>query len=210
MGIKAYFEVAKYKIGALFSRRRAFSAIVFGSKIGKRSAIKNHSRFYESSLGEYSYLGRNCLVQKTEIGKFVSVADGCNIGLPAHDLQAVSTSPVFFAGKNIVGISYSDRKLPETPTTVIGNDVWIGAGVLIKSGVKIGSGAVIGAGAVVTHDIPPYEIWAGTPARCIRKRFDDETIRKLLELQWWDWDEATLKRYAPDFESPERLFERLG
>ena len=203
-------KVAKYKISALFSRRRSVSATVFGSRMSKCVAIKNHSRLYESSLGEYSYLGRNCLVQKTEIGKFVSIADGCNIGLPAHDLQAVSTSPVFFAGKNVVRVSYSDRKQPEVPVTEIGNDVWIGAGVLIKSGVRIGDGAVIGAGAVVTHDIPPYEIWAGTPAKCIRKRFDDETTRKLLELKWWDWDEATLKRYASDFESPEKLFERLG
>ncbi len=209
MGLKAYFDVAKYKIGALFSRRRAFSAIVFDSKIGKRSAIKNHSRLYGSTLGEYSYLGRNCLVQKTRIGKFVSIADGCNIGLPSHSLKAVSTSPVFFFGKNIIGISYSDQKPEEQLPTVIGNDVWIGAGVLIKSGIQIGDGAVIGAGAVVTHDVPPYEIWAGTPAKCIRKRFDEETIQKLLELKWWEWDETKLKQYAPDFESPQKLLEQI-
>ena len=210
MGLKAYIDVAKYKIGALFSRRRAFSAIVFGSRIGKRSAIKNHSRLYESTLGEYSYLGRNCLVQKTEIGKFVSIADGCNIGLPSHSLSAVSTSPVFFFGKNCIGISYSDQKPEEQLRTVIGNDVWIGAGVFIKSGIRIGDGAVIGAGAVVTHDVPPYEIWAGVPAKCIRKRFDEETIQKLSELKWWEWDEKKLKRYAPDFESPQKLLEQIG
>lgn len=210
MGLKAYFEVAKYRFGALFSRRRAFSAIVFGSRISKRAAIKSNSRFYDSSLGDYSYLGRNCLIQKTEIGKFVSISDGCNLGLPTHSLTAVSTSPVFFAGKNILGVSWSDRKPEEHRTTVIGNDVWIGAGVSVKSGVRIGDGAVIGAGAVVTHDVPPYEIWAGVPAKPIRKRFDEETIRKLLELKWWEWDEKTIRRYAPDFETPQTLLEKIG
>ncbi|MBE6529776.1 MAG: CatB-related O-acetyltransferase [Ruminococcaceae bacterium] len=210
MGLKAYFDVMKYKVSSLFSRRSSFSATVFGSRIGKYAVIKNHSRFYGSILDEYSFIGRNCLVQKAEIGKFVSIADGCNIGLPAHDLNAVSTSPVFFAGKNAMRVSFSNRKQAEAPVTVIGNDVWIGAGVMIKAGVKIGDGAVIGAGAVVTHDVPPYEIWAGTPAKLIRKRFDESTIQKLLDLKWWEWDQKTLRQYAPAFESPEKLLEAIG
>jgi acetyltransferase-like isoleucine patch superfamily enzyme len=46
----------------------------------------------------------------------------------------------------------------------------IGTGAIILPGVRIGEGAIIGAGAVVTCDIPPYEVWAGVPARRIRKR----------------------------------------
>ena len=208
--MKAYFDVLKYKIGALFSKRRAFSATVFGSTIHKKAALKNATRFYNSALGAYSYTGRNCLVQNTEIGKFVSISDSCNIGLPAHALQTVSTSPVFFAGKNLLGVSFAGLDPGKTPKTVIGSDVWIGAGVLIKAGVHIGNGAVIGAGAVVTHDVPAYEIWGGVPAKLIRKRFDDETVRKLSELKWWDWDEKALKRYAPYFGDPEALFARLS
>ena len=60
-------------------------------------------------------------------------------------------------------------------------------------GVTIGDGAVIGAGSIVTKDVGPYEIWAGNPARFIRKRFDDETIEKLLESQWWNWDDTKLE-----------------
>jgi len=69
----------------------------------------------------------------------------------------------------------------------IGNDVWIGRETLILSGVTIGDGAVIGARAVVTKDVEPYSIVAGNPARLIRKRFDDKTIHRLLEIRWWDW-----------------------
>lgn len=64
---------------------------------------------------------------------------------------------------------------------------------LSSGGVTIGDGAVIGAGSIVTKDVGPYEIWAGNPARFIRKRFDDETIEKLLESQWWNWDDTKLE-----------------
>lgn len=48
--------------------------------------------------------------------------------------------------------------------------VFIGANAIICNAVTIGEGAIIGAGSVVTRDIPPYEIWAGNPARFIKKR----------------------------------------
>jgi len=57
--------------------------------------------------------------------------------------------------------------------TVIGDDVWIGAGSIILPGVTIGEGAVVGAGAVVTKDVPPYTVVVGVPARPI-KRIDLE------------------------------------
>lgn len=53
---------------------------------------------------------------------------------------------------------------------IIENDVWIGSNVVITSNVRIGRGSIIGAGAVVTHEIPPYSIAAGVPARVIRQR----------------------------------------
>ena len=71
---------------------------------------------------------------------------------------------------------------------IIGHDVWVGQGAMIMGGVKIGNGAVIGARAVVAKDIPPYAIAVGNPARVIKYRFDEETIRKFLAIKWWNWD----------------------
>ena len=75
---------------------------------------------------------------------------------------------------------------------VIGNDVWIGYEAVIMAGVQIGDGAIIGTRAVVTKDVSPYAIVGGIPARKIRSRFDDVTIKLLQELKWWDWDPAKI------------------
>lgn len=53
---------------------------------------------------------------------------------------------------------------------VIEDDVFIGCNTVICNAVTIGKGAIIGAGSIVTKDIPPYEVWAGNPARYIKDR----------------------------------------
>lgn len=78
----------------------------------------------------------------------------------------------------------------------IGSDVWIGTNATILSGVTIGHGAVIGASAVVTHDVKPYEVVAGNPAKHIRFRFTREEIEKLLALEWWTWSDEKIKTHV--------------
>ena len=46
-------------------------------------------------------------------------------------------------------------------------------------------------------DIPPYTIVGGTPAKEIRKRFDEDVVKKLLRLQWWDWSIDEIRCYLP-------------
>ena len=65
----------------------------------------------------------------------------------------------------------------------IGNDVWIGYEAAILAGVTIGDGAIIGAIALVTKDVPPYTIVGGTPAKEIRKRFDEKVASTLQRLK---------------------------
>lgn len=52
----------------------------------------------------------------------------------------------------------------------IEEDVFIGCNVTICNTVTIGKGAIVGAGSIVTKDIPPYQVWAGNPARYIKDR----------------------------------------
>ena len=79
----------------------------------------------------------------------------------------------------------------------MGNDVWIGRESIIMPGVKIGDGAAIGTRSVVTRDVPPYTIVGGTPARFIKKRFEDSTVEKLLELKWWTLPEEEINVLLP-------------
>lgn len=81
---------------------------------------------------------------------------------------------------------------------IIGNDCWIGRTATILSGIRVGDGAVIGAKSVVTKDIGPYEIWAGNPAKFIRKRFSDDQIAAMLRIKWWEWDDDLIKERVLD------------
>ena len=172
-------------------------ALLSDAEIDKNAAIHSYTRFYRSRIGKYSYIGRNCFVTNTTIGSFCSIAGKCEIGGTSHPLDWVSTSSTFHKWENVFRKNFARHEFEIFHATVIENDVWIGTGAMIRAGVHIGTGAVIGMGAVVTKDIGPYEIWAGNPARLIRKRFDDETIKRLLETEWWAADDDTIERYAP-------------
>lgn len=52
---------------------------------------------------------------------------------------------------------------------------------------------LIAADAVVTKDVPPYAIVGGVPAEIKKYRFDEETIKKLLEKEWWNGSEELKK-----------------
>lgn len=63
--------------------------------------------------------------------------------------------------------------------------------------VRIGDGAVVGSRSVVVKDVQPYTIVAGNPARVIRKRFDEDTISRLLYLKWWQWSDDKIEAFLP-------------
>lgn len=134
---------------------------------------------------------------KLKIGKFCSIACGAKFLFTSanHAMRPLSTYtfPIFFEEWGL-DVSEIRSAWDNKGDIVVGNDVWIGYEAVILSGVTIGDGAIVGARAVVTRDVPPYTIVGGVPAKPIRKRFDDETIEKLLRLRWWDWDERAISR----------------
>lgn len=135
------------------------------------------------------------------IGRFCSIACGAKFIFTSanHTLLSVSTYPfpIFFEEWGLEKGQITSA-WDNNGDTVIGNDVWIGYEAVILSGVHIGDGAIIGTRAVVTKDIPPYTIVGGVPAKEIRKRYDEETIRQLLKLKWWDWPYETIRASLPD------------
>lgn len=134
---------------------------------------------------------------KLQIGKFCSVACGAKFLFNSanHTLSSLSTYPfpLFFEEW---GLEKKDvtNAWDNKGDIVIGNDVWIGYEAVILAGVTIGDGAIIGTRAVVTKDVPPYTIVGGVPAKSIKKRFSEETISRLLEIQWWNWSKERTAR----------------
>lgn len=79
-----------WKIKALFSKNNHFSANVINSEVHQTSAVCKKVRAYNTRIGKYSYVARNTLIQKTVIGAFCSISEGCNIGMPSHPAYFVS------------------------------------------------------------------------------------------------------------------------
>ena len=111
-----------------------------------------------------------------------------------HKLDAISTYP-FPIFQNGWEKAFNIFDLPVKGDIIVGNDVWFGYDSLIKNGVTIGDGAIIAARAVVVKDVPPYSIVAGNPAKVVKKRFDDATIKRLIKIAWWDWDIAKINKH---------------
>ncbi len=179
-------------------------------ELDKTVTVGHESALTKVKMGRYSYANAYVRIIDAEIGAFCSIGRDVDIGGGIHPMTTVSTSPVFLAGRNPVHKNLAYTPYHDSQKVVIGNDVWIGDYAYIKAGITIGDGAVVGAHAVVTHDVEPYSIVAGNPAKEIRKRFDSITINKLLNLQWWNWPEEKLNKYGEYFEEPEKLFQILS
>ena len=156
---------------------------------------------YGWSIGDHTY-GKPTVLEphlaKLIIGKFCSIAGSVCIVLGNHRVDTVSTYPFLTLKKYWPSPDFSNESDHHTKgDVVIGNDVWIAQGTTILSGITIGDGAVIAANSVVTKNIPPYAIVAGNPARIIRYRFDEATIKKLLEIRWWDFDDEKIDDLLP-------------
>ena len=179
------------------------------STIHKTSKIESGSNIVSTTMARHSFCGYDCEITNTNIGSFCSIANGVIIGGGMHPVDWVSTSPVFYEGRDSVKAKFSVHKREEVKKTIIGHDVWIGQNVLIKQGVKIGTGAVIGMGSVVTKDVESYTIVAGCPAKSIRKRFDEITIIKLLDSKWWELKDEQLHEYSKFIKNPNEFIEAV-
>lgn len=194
----------KYR-GTMVSPFSFLSSVQLGENVGIRPLVKME----RCSIGKCSSMGTLSAAYDSEIGNFCSIGRECYIGGAKHPLDRVSSSCCFYLKENYTGKCYYENDYDWRTHTVIGNDVWLGARVIVMGGVTISDGAVIGAGSIVTKDVGPYEVWAGNPAKFIKKRFDDETIDKILRSQWWNWSDERLEREGHMFINVEKFINEI-
>ena len=153
--------------------------------------LEDSEDFERNVLYHFPFIG-----DKLIIGKFCAIArnptfimNGAN-----HKMDGFSTYPFYIFGNGWETAAPRAGDLPYKGDTVIGNDVWIGYDVTVMPGVKIGDGTIVAAKSVVVADVEPYTIVGGNPAKRLRQRFDDKTVRSLLEIAWWNWDIEKITR----------------
>ncbi|HYC21564.1 MAG TPA: acyltransferase [Candidatus Bathyarchaeia archaeon] len=166
------FYIANHLIAKLpsYTARHFFYRKVMGIRIGRSSSVAmdcfltGFATGWSIRIGDNSAVNRRCYLdgrRGIEIGNNVNVSPEVYIVTFTHDPQ----SPTFACKGGPV---------------VIDDHAWIGARAILMPGVHVGEGAVVGAGAVVTHDVAPYSIVGGAPARPIGER-----VRKLDYRTSW-------------------------
>lgn len=143
-------------------------------------------------LHHYPFVG-----DKLIIGRFCAIAERTRFIMNGanHAMSGFSTYPFNIFGHGWEeGFDVKTWEAENRGDTIVGNDVWIGMEAVILPGIKIGDGAIVAAKSVVTHDVPPYAVVAGNPARMVKMRFDENTVERLLKLAWWNWPQDRISR----------------
>ncbi len=147
--------------GSVAVLRRYVFLKASAKKVGKNVCVMDHV---------YLHHWKNL-----EVGDNVSIHEQCNIN--AYGGVRIGDNVSIAHGTSIVSFNHTwaDENVPikynpsEPLPVVIGNDVWVGCGVRILGGVTIGDRSVIAAGAVVTRDCEPNAVYAGVPARLVKR-----------------------------------------
>ncbi|WP_184547380.1 CatB-related O-acetyltransferase [Mucilaginibacter sp. FT3.2] len=168
---------------------------------GRYNTLGSNCVVLNCSLGDFSYINSFSFVLNTTMGRYCSVGPNVKIAPGKHPTSVfVSTHPVTFNNQaNLVKNYCTEEKFKNYQPVTIGNDVWIGANAIIIDGIHIADGAIIAANSLVTRDVGPFEIVGGNPAKFIKKRFDDEQIRYLVDTEWWnqseEWIQANISKF---------------
>ncbi len=149
-------------------------------RIGKGTHIRGELFVYPYgdglSIGENCYVGEYSVIRsgaKITIGDNVLIAHGVTIiDNDSHEIDYLKRADSY---RNLI-VKGHPKQIGEVKAApiIIEDYAWISYGVAILKGVKIGKGAIIGAHSVVTHDVPPFCMVAGNPARIIRRLATEE------------------------------------
>ena len=195
--------------------RISSSAIILRHcKFEGHNSVGNNTYLSGTSFGYGSFVGFGSEFSNSKIGRYCSLGSNIRVVSATHPVKGfISTHPAFFS--DTYWFHYvKESKFKEHLTNdeglecTIGNDVWIGDNVLILGGTKIGDGAIVAMGSIVLHDVPPYTIVAGVPAKEIRKRFPTETIEVLMLIKWWNKPIEWIESQAEDFSEIEHFIDK--
>jgi len=154
-------------------------------------------------IDDFVFLGTH---RELVIGNYVHIASHTSITgggrCVLHDFCGLSsgtrllTGSDSFQGESLVGPTIPPEfRIVERGEVVLESHVLLGANVVVFPNVHIGEGTAVGAGSVVNHDLPPWSIFAGAPARPVKIR-PKETILRMEEQLY-----ATYGRPTPSFRS---------
>jgi maltose O-acetyltransferase len=149
------------------NRFRAKLLRIFGVKIGKGVHIHSGVRFRDGSVS---------------IGNGVFINRGCGFDPGSAEIRvgdnvALGEGVLLLGASHHVGPSSNRAKGTKSAPISIGSGSWVGARTVVLGGVSIASGCIIGAGSVVTKSTEPDGVYAGVPARLLRRLSPDgETV----------------------------------
>ncbi len=181
-----FYHVEFYNVNNIMIGKS--TSIERGTRLAARNII---IKFPNIFIGDNCWIGRDVEIQ-TEyqsqiiLGDNVSIQDRCKIIGDVFIGQDSLLAPEVFMSSGDHYFSYNPYLLIKKQDSIvvansldffkiskrisIGEDCWIGKNVVIMGGVSIGRGSVIAANSFVNKNIPPYEIWGGTPAKIIKER----------------------------------------
>jgi acetyltransferase-like isoleucine patch superfamily enzyme len=135
----------------------------------------------EFRIGDGALISRGCIISGKDgpltIGARANIGAGCVMYASTRleiGADTMLAAQCYVGGGRYKVLGRTDVPIADQPEprlgVVIEDDCWLGAGVVVVDGVRIGRGSVVGAGAVVTHDVEPYSVVTGIPARRMASR----------------------------------------
>jgi|TARA_B100000965_G_C19444778_1_gene692542 acetyltransferase-like isoleucine patch superfamily enzyme len=153
-------------IGNILDNLRMILLKVSGAQIGSNSFVHPKVMILNPEnlkIGNNSAIGSN-----SEIFNYEEFSIGDNVDIGTQFYINTNNHKIDNPKKHLAYQGTVSKKIE------IGSDIWIGARVTVLSGVKISDRTVIGAGAVVTKETESGNIYAGVPAKKIKKLISEK------------------------------------